>query len=181
MSRKHRFRAEDWVHLGLSRLSEGGAEAVKLEAICAAAGLTRGSFYYHFEDHPTFLVALAEQWKARQTDDIAAEHAKGGTAEALTAAALTIDYRLELGIRELARRHPAIDETVTAADKVRLDVLSRLYSNRFGLPQEEAHDLAFFEYAAFSGMILLSPDLPKESQQNLAAKYDALMMKALTR
>ncbi|MEO0937854.1 MAG: TetR/AcrR family transcriptional regulator [Pseudomonadota bacterium] len=181
MSGKRRFRAEDWVDLGLSRLSEGGAEAVKLEAICAAAGLTRGSFYYHFEDHPTFLAALAEQWKARQTENIAAEHAKGGTAEALTAAALTIDYRLELGIRELARRYPSIDEIVKTADQHRLDVLSRLYSNRFGLPPEEAQDLAFFEYAAFSGMILLSPDLPEERQQDLAAKYDALMVKALTR
>ncbi len=182
MKRK-RFSADDWITLGLNALASGGTEAVKLEAICAAAGRTRGSFYYHFQDHSAFLLALAHAWTKRQTDDavdtLASDKSAEDNAKVLTAAAMSLDYALELGIRELARRFPEIEATVKATDQRRLDILSHLYAQRFQLDADDARDLAFLEYAAFSGMILLAPDLAPEAQHDLAARYDGLMQRAL--
>lgn len=182
MTKKQRFSATDWVNLGLQQLAVGGPDAVKLEAICAAAKLTRGSFYYHFSDHSAFLLAIVQSWQGQQTDDIVAALPNTGTADdnakALTKAVLEIDYRLELGIRELARRVPDIDKVVKTTDQKRLQILSKIYSHRFQVGDSEAKDLAFLEYAAFSGMILLAPDLSSEDQRGLAIKYDTLMQNA---
>ena len=184
MKKKKRFGASDWVDLGLAELSKNGAEAVKLEAICEMAQRTRGSFYYHFEDHSAFLLALAQSWTKRQTADVAQNLNADGTAHdkasALTEASLEIDFRLELGIRELARRYPSIASVVKAADKKRLKILSEIYAQRFQLDPSEAEDFAFLEYAAFSGMILLTPDMPLRKQRELATLYDGLIQNTLS-
>ncbi|MEL6841379.1 MAG: TetR/AcrR family transcriptional regulator [Pseudomonadota bacterium] len=176
---KRRFQAEDWLKLGLAELSAHGPEAVKLAPICAAAGLTRGSFYYHFEDHTAFLVGMAEAWLEAQTVDVAAvlkdlrdpdvEVAKLGDA------AMAIDYRLELGMRELGRRNRDVADIVKRADNMRLSVLMDLYARRFGLEQEDAWDHAFLEYAAFAGLILIDPEMPPERQRALNARFDLIV------
>lgn len=182
MSRR-RFTREDWIALGHEQLAKEGPDAVKLDALCLAAGLTRGSFYHHFEDHQTFLVAVTETWLTTGTEDVTASiDASVGAADrmdALTRAAMAIDYRLELGIRELARRLPAVRDIVTRADARRLDVLADLYRARFGLGDEAARSYAYLEYAAFSGLILLDPDLPEERQKALAALYAGTVSGAL--
>ncbi|MEM9975597.1 MAG: TetR/AcrR family transcriptional regulator [Pseudomonadota bacterium] len=180
---KRRFSRDDWVALGLAELSARGPEGVKLEAICTAAGLTRGSFYHHFKGHEGFLAALAQRWRDAQTTELA--EALDTTAPpadqsaALTDAALEIDYRLELGIRELGRRVPAIAVIIREADAARLAVLSALYRQRYGLDASSSDDLAYIEYATFSGVILLDPEMPEARQRALAGLFDTMIGKAL--
>lgn len=182
---KRRFSKEDWIALGLEVLSAEGPEAVKLEPICKSAGLTRGSFYHHFEDHQTFLISLATHWYDTQTTDVAATVDVGAGPDdqnvALTEAAMQIDYRVELGIRELGRRLPAIQKIVKKADAKRLEVISALYQRRHGLNPQTADAFAYLEYAAFSGVILLDPDMPKDRQRELASLYDTTISTALGR
>lgn len=177
--KKPRFRKEDWLELGLAALSKDGPEAIKLEAICKAAGLTRGSFYYHFEDHETFVTGLATHWFKTQTEQVAATmdayEATKDQIEALTEAAMHIDYRLELAMRELARRIPAVQQIVQQADQTRLAAVTDLYQARYGISHNEAAELAFLEYAAFSGLILISPDMDIDAQRALAARYDHII------
>lgn len=184
MSRR-RFTKQDWVALGLEELSAKGPEAIKLEAICSAANLTRGSFYHHFDDHDTFLMALADAWLATQTTEVAEvidpTTPPARQSEALTEAAMQIDYRLELGIRELGRRIPAIDQIIRQADAIRLEVITTLYQRRFDLDRTMAEDLAFIEYAAFSGIILLDPSIDAARQKTLAALFDKTISRALDR
>jgi hypothetical protein len=92
---------------------------------------------------------------------------------------MAIDYRLELGIRELGRRLPAVSEIIKQADAMRLDVVSRLYQARYGLDAEAADEFAYLEYAAFSGIILLDPDIPAATQKALADLFDRTMAQAL--
>ncbi len=182
--KKRRFTEEDWIALGLQELSEKGCDAVKLEAICKAAGLTRGSFYHHFRDHESFLTGLAQYWLKTQTEDVAAAVDAEASAEdqsaALTRAAMNIDYKLELGIRELGRRLPAVGEIIRRADTMRLAVVSRLYQNRYGLDADAADQFAYIEYAAFSGIILLDPEIPAKRQKDLADLFEATMARALS-
>lgn len=183
--KKRRFSKKDWIALGLAELSAKGCDAVKLEAICKAAGLTRGSFYHHFEDHESYLTGLAAQWLKTQTEDVPACLDASAPAEAqsaaLTRAALEIDYRLELGMRELGRRLPPVKEIVQKADALRLEVLGGLYQARYGLDAERAAQLAYLEYAAFSGIILLDPDMPANRQSALAGLFDRMIGRALRR
>ncbi|MEO0498732.1 MAG: TetR/AcrR family transcriptional regulator [Pseudomonadota bacterium] len=182
--KKRRFNKDDWIALGLDELSGKGCDAVKLEAICKAAGLTRGSFYHHFDDHETYLINLAQSWLKAQTRDVAAAIDPSIDANdqnaALTEAAIAIDYKLELGIRELGRRLPAVREIIEQADAMRLEVVSNLYEQRYGLDAELAEQFAYLEYAAFSGIILLDPDMPAGRQKALADLFESTMVWALT-
>ena len=181
--KKRRFTEEDWIALGLAELAAKGCDAVKLEAICKAAGLTRGSFYHHFKDHETFLTALARHWLKTQTAEVAASVDATTPAQdqsaALTQAAMKIDFRLELGIRELGRRLPAVNAIIRAADTERLSVVSRIYQDRYGLDATRADQFAYIEYAAFSGIILLDPDISADRQNQLADLFEETVARAL--
>lgn len=177
--KRPRYKKADWVRLGQSELARLGPEAVKLEAICEAAGLTRGSFYHHFEDHETYLVSLAQNWFETQTIEVAkmvdATASAADQGAMLTDAALAIDFKLELGMRELARRLPSVKEVVDKADKVRQDVLTDIYKKRFHLDDKTAEAFAYLEYAAFSGIILINPEIDEARQRQLASLYERAM------
>ena len=180
---RRRFKKDDWIALGTQELATHGPEAVKLEAICKAAGLTRGSFYHHFEDHEAFLTAIADAWLTSQTMDVAKavepDASPVDQSDALTEAALKIDFRLELGIRELGRRMPAIETIIKSADAIRLQVMTSLYQRRFDIDEGRAADLAFIEYAAFSGILLVDPNIAPDRQRALARLYDETLASAL--
>jgi len=46
---------------GLAQFAAQGLDAPSLDAICAAAGFTRGAFYVHFRDREDFVVAVMER------------------------------------------------------------------------------------------------------------------------
>lgn len=182
---KRRFSKADWLRHGLAELAAIGPEAVKLEAICKSAGLTRGSFYHHFEHHEAYLTALAHEWLETQTESVIRQIDScapvAAQYEALSAAAMAVDYRLELGIREIGRRLSAVAEIVRIADARRLSVVSDIYRRRFRLSGDEAAAYAYLEYAVFSGIILLDPEMGEARQKKLAALYDKTIASALDR
>ena len=49
---------EEWINHGLSALDASGPDALSLAALAARAGVTKGSFYHHFEDHDAFVAGL---------------------------------------------------------------------------------------------------------------------------
>lgn len=181
--RKRRFQKEDWVHLGLSELSENGAEAVKLEAICKAAGLTRGSFYHHFEDHTAFLIDLAEAWLGLQTETVShsgnLESVSDAELQGLQASIMDIDFRLEIGMREIARRLKPVADIVQMADSTRLEVLTDIYQRRFALASEAAHELARLEYAVLNGLVLTWPETSTPELDTLAGRYREMVQSFL--
>lgn len=177
--RKRRFQREDWVHLGLSELSEKGVESVKLEAICKASGLTKGSFYHHFEDHPAFLVAMAEAWFDLQADviidDLEQAEIPDDVYQRLNAAIMDIDFPLELGMREIARRAETVAKVVKRMDSRRLEVLQKIYQRRFGLSPSDARVFARLEYAAFNGAVLIAPDMTANDLNNMGSQFNEMV------
>lgn len=177
MSRK-RLKVADWIELGLKELSKSGPEALRLDAICEAAGVTKGSFYHHFENHGSFLTQTAELWNERQTDALIAK-VKGkekadDVAAALFDLALSLDYQVELGMRELARRNEGVADIVAQTDSLRLDFAAKIYKARFDLPDSEAADAAALEYAAFNGLVLISPGISRKRLRELAGGLSSM-------
>ena len=178
--KRRRFQREDWLDLALQELSANGMEALKLEAICATAGLTRGSFYHHFADHAEFLLAVASHWAERQTDTLLAAIDQSASpdeiSDQLNHLAVEIDYRLELGIRELARRMSDVSAIVERTDEIRLDFMAGLYKRRFELEDKAAALAAALEYAAFNGKILIDPDIGRDERLALANLFDRMVV-----
>ena len=61
---------------GLRRFSEGGASALKVEAIAKSIGCSKSSFYWHFQNRSAFLSRMLSHWAKLGTADVIARLAE---------------------------------------------------------------------------------------------------------
>ncbi|MBB5803599.1 AcrR family transcriptional regulator [Saccharothrix ecbatanensis] len=140
-----------WIEEGLRALAEGGPDAVRIEALAKALGVTKGGFYGYFTDRNALLEAVLDTWERRSTDDVLdrVEH-DGGDAHAKIqrAGALTLSPDLlpaDLAIRDWARRDEAVAERLRRVDNRRMDLLREMIGTFCADPDEvEARSLLAF-------------------------------------
>ena len=53
---------DDWIQAGYAILAEEGIKALKIDRLCDRLGVTKGSFYWHFDGMPSYRAALVESW-----------------------------------------------------------------------------------------------------------------------
>ncbi|MDQ6777423.1 MAG: TetR/AcrR family transcriptional regulator [Actinomycetota bacterium] len=122
-----------WIHAGLRALAAGGPDAVRIEPLAQALGVTRGGFYWHFEDRGALLEEMLDTWERATTEDVIKrlEH-EGGDAGAklrrLFALASPSVVMTDLAIRDWARRDPAVAERLRRIDNRRMGYLRSLFS-----------------------------------------------------
>jgi AcrR family transcriptional regulator len=61
-SGSNRLSTTDWTARALELLVEEGVSAVKVARLCRELGVTKGSFYWHFEDLEALKKAVANLW-----------------------------------------------------------------------------------------------------------------------
>src|SRR5260370_13787965 len=59
-----------WIDEGLRALAAGGPDAVRIEPLAKALGVTRGGFYWHFEDREALLTEMLDTWERAATDEV---------------------------------------------------------------------------------------------------------------
>jgi AcrR family transcriptional regulator len=122
-----------WIEAGLGALAAGGPDAVRIEPLAKSLGVTRGSFYGHFEDRGALLEAMLDTWEQAATHDVLerVEHRGGDPREKIThAGVLTFSETLlpiELAIRDWSRRQPDVAERLRRVDNQRMEYLRSLF------------------------------------------------------
>jgi AcrR family transcriptional regulator len=112
----------------------GGPEAVRIEPLAEALGVTRGGFYWHFEDRSTLLEEILDTWERASTDEVVQRvEAEGGDArrKVRRAGALTFARDLlpiDLAVRDWSRRDPTVAERLRRVDNRRMEYLRSLFS-----------------------------------------------------
>ena len=68
---------DEWIAAAARAMSDGGVEAVRVEALARELTVTKGSFYWHFSDRSALLDAVLARWEeaARSALDAAAAQA----------------------------------------------------------------------------------------------------------
>jgi AcrR family transcriptional regulator len=157
------------VDTALRVFAEHGYEEATVEEIVAAAGYSKGAFYFHFASKEDIFLELLEQWTSEQTERL---RAFDETTPAAAALLESLEAFLSYGEREIvwprllvefwaqARRHEAIRRG-----------LGQAYAAwRLLLAQA-------FRRAAHSG--LLSPQLdPDDAARLVLATHDGLVVEA---
>lgn len=123
-----------WVEEGLRALGEGGPDAVRIEPLAQAIGVSKGGFYWHFADRGALLDEVLDMWERVNLSEVieAVEHG-GGDARArlrrlfARAYAGTGAVRTDLAVREWARRDPAVAQRVRRVDNRRMEYLRGLF------------------------------------------------------
>src|SRR3954466_11713929 len=59
-----------WIEQGLRALGVGGPDAVRIEALAQALGVTKGGFYWHFDDRRALLEEMLDTWERVVSEDV---------------------------------------------------------------------------------------------------------------
>jgi AcrR family transcriptional regulator len=123
-----------WVEEGLRALAEGGPDAVRIEPLAHTLGVTRGGFYWHFEDRRALLDEMLDAWERATTDEVIERVERdGGDARArLRRTFALISARedllaVDLAVRDWSRREPPVAERLRRIDNRRMDYLRSLF------------------------------------------------------
>ncbi|WP_162144079.1 MULTISPECIES: TetR/AcrR family transcriptional regulator [Agrobacterium] len=135
--------------------TDGGVEAVKVDALARALDVTRGSFYWHFKDRDALLAKVVDRWLLVETLRIIdmADEAGGTAADRLWLVIESVrsdDGRFELAVRNWACRNAYAAAIVRKADEKRIGHLEGMLLEH-GVATAVAARRARFLYLAWLG------------------------------
>jgi len=133
MAAPTRTPRQRWIEEALQALAAGGPDAVRIEPLAKSLGVTRGGFYWHFEDRGALLSEMLDTWERAATDEVIERvERQGGNARAKLrrAGALTFSDDLlpiDLAVRAWSRHDPAVAERLRRVDNRRMEYLRELF------------------------------------------------------
>jgi len=176
-----RLSVEDWLQAGYTVLAEEGVRALKVERLCRQAGVTRGSFYWHFDDMNSYRAALVESWNTflEKDRESLAEQDALPPRERLSAMMIGLlspqHWMLERAMREWARSDPAAAANIRAADRRLLRSVAKAYSD-YGFSPTDAKLRAELTFAAGIGLLHLAGSAAEAQQAAQRERFLDLML-----
>jgi len=123
-----------WIEEGLRALAAGGPDAVRIEALAQALGVTKGGFYWHFDDRRALLDEMLDAWERASIDEVIERvESEGGDArtrlQRLFALASSTGglLKIDLAVRDWARREQTVAERLGRVDNRRMEYLRSLF------------------------------------------------------
>ena len=125
-----------WIQEGLRALGVGGPDAVRVEKLAQALGVTKGGFYWHFDDRGALLVEMLDTWERVGVDAVIERvEGKGGDARAKLRRLFAITsssgelLEIELAIRDWARREKTVAKRLRRVDNRRMEYMRSLFGD----------------------------------------------------
>lgn len=121
--RTGRLSVDDWARAGLDLLMTEGRSAVKISRLCAHFGVTKGSFYWHFDDFDSLMAAIARLYFSQEMDaarGLVAMEEMPPDSRLETMSAMLVESRAwegEAAVREWARADDTVAEAVAELDR----------------------------------------------------------------
>ncbi len=173
---------ERWVEEGLRALGDGGVDAIRVEALAKALGVTKGGFYGYFADRDALLVAMLDAWERESVGKVLdrVEHEEVDPREKVRLAGrLTFpagpQLRIDLAVRDWARRDPRVAERLRRVDNQRMDLARTMIGTLCSDPDEvEARSLLAFCLAI--GHHLLAAEHPGRTAVEVRARAADLIL-----
>ncbi|APA98369.1 TetR/AcrR family transcriptional regulator [Nocardia seriolae] len=172
---------EAWVEEGLRTLAASGVEAVRVEVLAKALGVTKGGFYGYFADRNALLVAMLDEWERESVDEVleAVKRVDDSREKIALAGRLTLGDRLvgvDLAIRDWARRDEAVAERLRRVDNERMKLAREMIGTFCSDPDEvEARSLLAFCLAI--GNHFLAADHNGRTRDEVRARASAIVLK----
>jgi AcrR family transcriptional regulator len=168
-----RLTKTDWIRQGLRTLATKGANALTVGPMSAALNVSRGSFYWHFQDIADFRAQLLQSWQERSTDqviqELEAQKDQPGRLKHLLKGALATKRGLDRAIRSWAADDADVAGVVAAVDDRRVAYIAKMLVAA-GVESRQAHSRAAFLYWAYLGQTMVMD--PRHSSLSPAAIDD---------
>lgn len=176
-----RLGIDDWLAAGYAILAEEGLKALKIDRLCARLAVTKGSFYWHFDNIAAYRAALIQGWgELRDADrsrieEIGSLPPRDRLAQMMNSLVSPRHWTLERAMREWARSDPAVAESVRAADRRILAAVRRAYEDH-GFDEDNAELRAEATFAVGIGFLHLSGDAPHPRLSARSERFLDLML-----
>jgi len=153
-----------WIDEGLRALAAGGPEAVRIEPLARALGVSKGGFYWHFDDRRALLEEMLDTWERLSVDEVIERvEGEGGDAKArlrrLSALASSRDelLRIDLAVRDWSRRDQTVAERLRRVDNRRMAYMRSLFG-AFCPDEEEVEVRCLLAFSLFIGDHFIAAD-----------------------
>ncbi|MBM3770833.1 MAG: TetR/AcrR family transcriptional regulator [Acidimicrobiia bacterium] len=156
--------AADWVQAALQLIAESGLSALTVDRLASRLGVTKGSFYWHFEGRSDLLARALAQWESGATTDTTK------TLSSVTDPHRRLELMLDAASQAPRARSLYAALAEAAHDPTARQVLNRVAAFRIGylescyrdvgLTPVQAKARALFAYAAYRGLIQLAHEAP---------------------
>lgn len=157
-----------WIDAGLRAMAQAGPDAVRIEALAQALGVSKGGFYWHFSGRPALLEEMLDRWERAMVDEVierveqapgkdaraklrllfalGSDRGRPGNAEDREAPEAPSLMDIELAVRDWARRDQAVAARLTHVDNRRMEYMRGL----FGALSSDAKEVEVRCLLAFS-------------------------------
>ena len=153
-----------WIDEGLRALGVGGPDAVRIEKLAQALGVTKGGFYWHFDDRGALLGEMLDTWERVVVDEVIKRvESSGGDARAklwrLFGVAVSSDdlVQVELAIRDWGRRDEDVAARLRRLDNRRMDYMRPLFAD-FCSDSDDVEARCLLAFAMFIGNHFIAAD-----------------------
>jgi AcrR family transcriptional regulator len=169
-----------WIDEGLRLLAAGGPDAVRIEPLARALGVTKGGFYWHFEDRRGLLQEMLDTWERVSVDEVIERiEGEGGDARAklrrLSAIASSSDkvlriapLSIDLAIRDWARRDRTVARRLRRVDNRRMDYMRSLFG-AFCQDEDEVEARCMVAFSLWIGNHFIAADHGSRSRADVVA------------
>lgn len=152
-----RLTAQDWIDFALTTLAHEGFEALKADVLARKLGVSRGSFYWHFNDLGTFHARVIKHWRQMATEAIIADieryESREERIDALLQHAFGHGAALEIRMRTWADNNAEAARALSDIDRRRREYIERLLVEA-GIAQPLAATRAQLLYWTYLGAAL---------------------------
>src|SRR5437899_668029 len=156
---------DSWINEGLRALATGGPDAVRIEPLARTLGVTKGGFYWHFDDRGTLLDEMLDAWEHLGVDDVIEIVDRGGGDAreklrrlfGLTSKTGKGWMRTELAIRDWARRDKTVGRRLRRVDNRRMEYMRSLF-REFCRDDDDVEIRCMLVMAMFIGTHFIAAD-----------------------
>ena len=156
-----------WVDAALVALAGGGPDAIRIEALAASLGVTKGGFYGDFADRNALVESVLDTWEREVVDDVISR-IENSEDDPRTKLRHLFDLArerpvaghglaVELAIRDWARRSPGVSERLHRVDNRRMAYLRTLF-RQISIDHNDAEARSLLAFSLFVGNSLITAE-----------------------
>jgi AcrR family transcriptional regulator len=162
-----------WIEAALRALAAGGPDAVRVEALAKELGVSKGGFYWHFDDRGALIEEALDSWEKSGTEDVIAT-VDGGPGEPqaklrrlfeLAPSAKEL-FAVELALRDWSRRDRDVAARLHRVDDRRMAFLRSLFA-QFLEDEQDVEARAMLAYSLFVGAYFVRAEHGKRTRADV--------------
>jgi AcrR family transcriptional regulator len=160
-----------WVDAALRALAAGGPDAVRIEALAASLGVSKGGFYWHFKNRRALLDEMLDTWEKTVVEDVIAQVESEPAAprdklQQLFELARMADIAIELALRDWARREDDVAERLLRVDNRRMEYLRSLFG-QLCADEDDVEARSMLAFTLFIGSYFIVARHPEKSRSEV--------------